>query len=161
FEASLADDLRRQDFYDRLRDYAKALQLAFSSETFTQTTDQRVIDGYKADLERFENLRRSVTRRYADRLDAATPKEIDAKINALLDKHITTDGIVPGVAAVNIFDEAGFRQVVLEETGSVAAKADAIASATSKTITEKMEDDRVFYERFSKMIKDTIEEFRA
>ncbi len=161
FESSLADDLRRQDFYDRLREYAKALQLAFSSETFTQTTDQRVIDGYKADLKRFENLRRSVARRYADRLDDANSKELDAKIKALLDKHITTDGVVPIVAAVNIFDDAGFRQVVLEETGSLAAKADAIASATAKTITEKMEDDRVFYERFSKMIKDTIEEFRA
>ena len=161
FESSLADDLRRQDFYDRLREYAKALQLAFSSETFTQTTDQRVIDGYKADLKRFENLRRAVARRYADRLDDANSKELDAKIKALLDKHITTDGVVPIVAAVNIFDDAGFRQVVLEETGSLAAKADAIASATAKTITEKMDDDRVFYERFSKMIKDTIEEFRA
>lgn len=161
FESSLADDLRRQDFYDRLREYAKALQLAFSSETFTQTTDQRVIEGYKADLKRFENLRRSVARRYADRPDDANSKELDAKIKALLDKHITTDGVVPIVAAVNIFDDAGFRRVVLEETGSVAAKADAIASATAKTITEKMDDDRVFYERFSKMIKDTIEEFRA
>ncbi|MEQ8657158.1 MAG: HsdR family type I site-specific deoxyribonuclease [Hyphomicrobiales bacterium] len=161
FESSLDDDLRRQDFYDRLREYAKALQLAFSSETFTQTTDQRVIDGYKADLKRFENLRRAVARRYADRLDDANSKELDAKIKALLDKHITTDGVVPIVAAVNIFDDVGFRQVVLEETGSLAAKADAIASATAKTITEKMEDDRVFYERFSKMIKDTIEEFRA
>lgn len=161
FESSLADDLRRQDFYDRLREYAKALQLAFSSETFTQTTDQRVIDGYKADLKRFENLRRSVARRYADRLDDANSKELDAKIKALLDKHITTDGVVPIVEAVNIFDDVGFRQVVLEETGSLAAKADAIASATAKTITEKMDDDRVFYERFSKMIKDTIEEFRA
>jgi type I restriction enzyme R subunit len=161
FESSLADDLRRQDFYDRLREYAKALQLAFSSETFTQTTDQRVIDGYKADLKRFENLRRSVARRYADRLDDANSKELDAKIKALLDKHITTDGVVPIVAAVNIFDDVGFRQVVLEETGSLAAKADAIASATAKTITEKMDDDRVFYERFSKMIRDTIEKFRA
>ncbi|WP_108461723.1 type I restriction endonuclease subunit R [Devosia naphthalenivorans] len=161
FESSLVDDLRRQDFYDRLREYAKALQLAFSSEIFTQTTDQRVIDGYKADLKRFENLRRSVARRYADRLDDANSKELDAKIKALLDKHITTDGVVPIVAAVNIFDDAGFQQVVLEETGSLAAKADAIASATAKTITEKMDDDRVFYERFSKMIKDTIEEFRA
>lgn len=161
FESSLADDLRRQDFYDRLREYAKALQLAFSSEAFTQTTDQRIIDGYKADLKRFENLRRSVARRYADRLDDANSKELDAKIKALLDKHITTDGVVPIVAAVNIFDDVGFRQVVLEKTGSLAAKADAIASATAKTITEKMDDDRVFYERFSKMIKDTIEEFRA
>jgi type I restriction enzyme R subunit len=130
-------------------------------EVFTQNTDQHLIDGYKADLKRFENLRRAVARRYADRLDDAKSKELDAKIKALLDKHITTDGVVPIVAAINIFDEEGFRRVVLEETGSLASKADAIASATAKTITEKMEDDHVFYERFSKMIKDTIEEFRA
>ncbi|TNB49689.1 HsdR family type I site-specific deoxyribonuclease [Martelella lutilitoris] len=161
FEASLADDLRRQDFYDRLREFAKALQLAFSSESFSQDTSQRVIDGYKADLKRFENLRRAVSRRFADRLDDAKSKELDAKIKALLDRHITTDGITPIVAAVNIFDETGFRQVVLEETGSLASKADAIASATSKSITEKMEDDRVFYQRFSQMIRKTIEAFRA
>jgi len=158
FERLLADDLLRDDFYARLRAYAKALALAFSSEDFLQQTDTRTLTGYKADLKRFENLRRSVARRYADVVDF---KEHEARIRKLLDRHISATDVVPIVAPVNIFDEAAFRQTVAEETGSTASKADAIASATARTVTERMEEDPIFYKRFSELVRATIEEFRA
>ncbi|MFO0376988.1 MAG: type I restriction enzyme endonuclease domain-containing protein, partial [Cyclobacteriaceae bacterium] len=41
----------------------------------------------------------------------------------------------------------------------VAAKADKIASRTSKHISEKMEEDPAFYRKFSEMLKDTIREY--
>jgi len=66
---------------------------------------------------------------------------------------------------VNIFDEETFSQVK-EEQGvygakTTAAKADAIAHATKKAITEKMEEDPAFYEKFSKLIQQAIDDFRA
>jgi type I restriction enzyme, R subunit len=55
--------------------------------------------------------------------------------------------------------------MVKEEQGvygkTTAAKADAIAYATKKVITEKMDEDPAFYEKFSKLIQQAIEDFRA
>ncbi len=68
---------------------------------------------------------------------------------------------MPIVAPVNIFDDGAFSRTVAEETGSTASKADAIASATARTVTERMEEDPVFYKRFSDLVRATIEEFRA
>jgi type I restriction enzyme, R subunit len=87
--------------------------------------------------------------------------EHEARIRKLLDRHISATDVVPIVAPVNIFDEAAFRQTVAEETGSTASKADAIASATARTVTERMDEDPVFYKRFSDLVRQTIEDFRA
>ena len=40
------------------------------------------------------------------------------------------------------------------------SKADTIASRTAKYITESMDTDPAFFKKFSKMLKDTIEEYR-
>lgn len=47
----------------------------------------------------------------------------------------------------------------MEKTVGEAAKADKIASRTSKHISEKMEEDPAFYKKFSEMLKETIKAF--
>lgn len=161
FERHLADPVIRHDFYDRLRAYAKALATAFSSEGFIKDTSERQIGNYKADLKRFENLRRAAAHRYADTMSAKDMREHEARIRKLLDRHIDADGVVEIVPPVNIFDETAFKSAVEEATGSTASVADAIASATARTITERMDEDPVFYKRFSALVAEAIEEFRA
>src|SRR5262249_34095733 len=41
-----------------------------------------------------------------------------------------------------------------------AKKADRIASATRRTLTEKMEEDPTFYQRFSELLEQTIRDYR-
>ncbi len=161
YERHLADPVVRHDFYDRLRAYAKALTTAFSSEGFIKDTSERQIRNYKADLKRFENLRRAVAHRYADAMSAKDMREHEARIRKLLDRHIDADGVVEIVPPVNIFDETAFKSAVEDATGSTASVADAIASATARTITERMDEDPVFYKRFSALVAEVIEEFRA
>ncbi len=161
YERHLADPVTRHDFYDRLSAYAKALAVAFSSETFTRETSERQIGNYKADLKRFENLRRAVAHRYADALSTKEMREHEARIRKLLDRHIDADGVVELVPPVNIFDETAFKSAVEDATGSTASVADAIASATARSINERMEEDPVFYQRFSLLVAQAIEAFRA
>lgn len=161
YERHLADPVIRHDFYDRLRAYAKALATAFSSEEWVRETAERRIAGYKADLKRFENLRRAVVHRYADALGAKDVREHEARIRKLLDRHIDATGIVSIVEPVNIFDENAFKRAVEGATGSTDSLADAIASATSRTVTERMDEDPILYTRFSALIAQAIEEFRA
>ena len=44
-------------------------------------------------------------------------------------------------------------------TGSVASKADAIAYAMKKSISERMDEDPVYYKKFSELIDDSINDF--
>ncbi|WP_222427563.1 hypothetical protein, partial [Desulfobotulus alkaliphilus] len=67
---------------------------------------------------------------------------------------------------VNIFDDDAFmmvkeEQAVFGSKKTTASKADTIAHATKKVITEKMDEDPAFYEKFSKLIQQAIEDFRA
>src|SRR5699024_12184545 len=52
-------------------------------------------------------------------------------------------------------------QKELERTEGTAAKADKIASRTAKHINEKMDEDPVFYKKFSQLIKQAIDDFYA
>jgi type I restriction enzyme R subunit len=59
---------------------------------------------------------------------------------------------------VNIFDKAQRDQEV-EKLTSKAAKADHIASRTIRAINVKLNDDPVYYRKFSRLVKDTIDDY--
>jgi len=161
YEVLLADDAVREDFYQRLAEYSKTLGIALSAESFITTVDDAKLQRYKADLKRFHNLKSAVKLRYAEAIDY---RDYEPKIKKLLDTHIQANEVVQLNEPVNIFDDKMFT-AVKEEQGvygrTTAAKADAIAHATKKVISEKMAEDPAFYEKFSKLIQQAIEDFRA
>lgn len=162
YEAMLADDKMRQDFYERLSEYSYTLGIALSSEQFVMTTDEKKLRMYKNDLRRFQKMRISIKVRYAETIDY---RDYEPKIKKLLDTHISANEVYQLNEPVNIFDEDNFDQVKEEqgvyETKTPAARADAIAHATRKSITEHMEEDPAFYDKFSKLIQKVIDDFRA
>jgi type I restriction enzyme R subunit len=160
FEALLADEKLRGDFYDRLSVFAKTLAVAISSEQFIAQTPAQRIQSYKNDLKRFVNLKAAVKLRYSESIDY---RDFEPKIKKLLDTHITASEVVRLNAPVNIFDEQAFQKVV-EEQGAgkgAGAKADMIAHATKRAITERLAQDPAFYEKFSKLIQQAIDDYRA
>jgi type I restriction enzyme R subunit len=163
YEVLLADEELREEFYARLAEFGKNLAIALSSEKFLSETDEKTLVGYKTDLRKFQSLKASVQLRYAEAIDY---RDYEPKIKKLLDTHIQADKAFQLNEPVNIFDDAMFHQVK-EEQGvyhtkkTTASKADTIAHATKKIITEKMEEDPAFYEKFSKLIQQAIEHFRA
>ncbi|MDF9408820.1 type I restriction endonuclease subunit R [Pelotomaculum isophthalicicum JI] len=163
YEVLLSDVAVREDFYQRLAEYGKTLGIALSAESFIMNTDEAKLRRYKADLKRFQNLKAAVKLRYAETIDY---RDYEPKIKKLLDTHIQANEVIQLNEPVNIFDDKMFNQVK-EEQGiyiackTTAAKADAIAHATKRVITEKMGEDPAFYEKFSKLIQQAIEDFRA
>lgn len=151
----LRDDAVRTVFYDKLASFAKALKLAMSSIEFHKEVDAKTIDRYKDDLSFFLKLRGNVIQRYSDAVDYS---QYEGQIQKLIDTHIQSDEVKIITELVNIFDKDKF-QAEVEKTEGVAAKADKIASRTSKHITEKMDEDPAFYRKFSEMLKDTIDEY--
>jgi type I restriction enzyme R subunit len=160
FEQFLADEKVRENFYGRLSDFAKTLAIAMSSEAFITGTPEGRIKAYKADLKRFTNLKAAVKLRYAESIDY---RDYEPKIQKLLDTHISANEVLKLNEPVNIFDADAFQQVVEEQAQGkpTSAKADIIAHATKRAISERLEEDPAFYEKFSKLIQQAIDDYRA
>lgn len=155
YQQYLRDVSIRVVFYDKLAAFARILKLALSSIKFHKETEEKVLNRYKEDITFFIKLRAAVLQRYSDIIDY---KQYEGQIQKLIDTHIQTDEVKPITELVNIFDEEKFQQEV-EKTIGEAAKADKIASRTSKHISEKMDEDPAFYKKFSEMLKDTIKAY--
>lgn len=161
YELLLSDAAQREEFYQRLTDYSNILAMALSTEQFMMNTPDEKMMQYKNALKRFHNLKASVKLRYAESIDY---RDYEPKIRKLLDTHIQANQVIRLNEPVNIFDEKTFG-MVKEERGiyaskTTASRADAIAHATRRVITEKMNEDPALYEKFSKMIQQAIDEYR-
>jgi len=158
FEQFLADEAIRQDFYERLKAFSRCLHISLSSDKLFDVFDEVKIDAMKRDWMQFCELRRSVQLRYQETVDV---KEFEPKIQKLLDDHVVAMPAETIIEIVNINDPDALKGVV-EETGvSEASRADRIASATRRSITEKMDEDPSFYRKFSELLEETIRDYRA
>ena len=157
FEQHLGDEAIRQDFYARLRAFSRCLHISLSSDKLLDVFDEAKIDAMKRDWKQFSELRRSVQLRYQEVVDI---REFEPKIQKLLDDHVVAMPAETIIEMVNINDPDALKAVV-EETGvSEASRADRIASATRRAITEKMEEDPTLYKQFSDLLEETIRAYR-
>ncbi len=156
YEQLLGDELLRPKFYDKLSLFARTLGVALSTFEFSEQTPKEKIEKYKADLKFFLKLRVSIKKRYSEEIDY---KEYEKKIQKLLDTYVTSDEVIQITEQVNIFDQDKFKEEVAKLT-TTASKADTIATRTSRTISERMNEDPVFYTKFSRLLEQAIEDFR-
>ena len=102
-------------------------------------------------------LRTAVRRRYAEVVDF---REYEARIQKLLDTHVGTGEVEKITGLVNIFDAEAFAREV-ENLDNAASKADTIAHRTKKTIRERWDEDPVFYQRLSAILRRMIDDYQA
>jgi type I restriction enzyme R subunit len=157
FEQHLADEALRHEFYARLKAFSRCLHISLSSDKLFDVFDESKIDALKRDWKQYSELKRSVQLRYQETVDV---REFEPKIQKLLDDHVVAMPAETIIEVVNINDPDALKAVV-EETGvSEASKADRIASATRRAITEKMDEDPTFYKQFSELLEETIRAYR-
>jgi type I restriction enzyme R subunit len=157
FEQHLSDEAVRQDFYGRLQAFSRCLHISLSSDKLLDVFDDAKIDTMKRDWKQFTELRRSVQLRYQETVDV---REFEPKIQKLLDDHVVALPAEVIINVVNINDPDALKAVVGETGVSEASRADRIASATRRAITEKMEEDPAFYSQFSELLEETIRAYR-
>lgn len=157
YERFLDKEDLRDDFYERLTAFAKTLKLALSTIDFIRNTEPKKVNEYKNDAKFFMSLRASVMVRYSD---AIVYQQYEKQIQKLIDTHVTSSEIVKLTEQVNIFDEEKFEKELAKVEGD-AARADRIASRTQKTITMVMEEDPALYKKFSEMLIQTINDWKA
>ena len=153
----LGDEEMRHTFYEKLSKFLRLFNLAMSTVQFNDSKNDEIIEKYKKESKFFIQLRIDVKRRYFDDIDY---KEYEKQVQKLIDKHIVTDGeILKITQPIDIFNKQQRDDEVEKLIGS-AAKADHIASRTSKGISIKMQEDPIFYTKLSDLIKQTIQEYK-
>ena len=157
FEQLLGDEALREEFYLRLKAFNRCLHISLSSEKLLDVFDEAKVDALKRDWQQFSELKRSVQIRYQETVDV---REFEPKIQKLLDDHVVAMPAETIIEMVNINDPDALKAVVEEAGVSEASKADRIASATRRTITENMDEDPVFYRQFSELLEETIRDYR-
>ncbi len=148
---------RRDAFYDALSSFVKTLKLALSNPKFLDDTPEDVRKRYVKDLRYFLRLRAAVMQRYGESVDYST---YEKQIRQLIQEHVGADEVITLIEPVSIFDREALDQE-LEKIGGNAARADAIASRIKRAITEKLDEDPVFYKRLSQLVEEAIQAYRA
>lgn len=156
YEQILADDAVRARFYEKFSAYNRVLGIALMSTEFYRETPEEKITVYKRDLGFFQKLRVSVKKRYSDAIDY---REFEPRVQKLIDTHVDSTEVLQITTQVNIFDQQEF-QAEIEKLETAAARADTIASRTQRSISEKMDEDPIFYQKFSAVLEGAIEAFR-
>ena len=155
-EVALADEKRREQFYNLLCAFGRALNLALNSEQVYAALPGEERKKYQDCFVFFSKVRRSVKIRYCDAIDNS---EYEPLMQNLLDTHLSVAGLKQITSPVDILNKDDFERE-LEELGSLHAKADAITSRLSKSISAKYEENPAYYDSFSKRIKDALDQYK-
>lgn len=155
-EVALAEEKKREQFYNLLCAFGRALNLVLNSEQAYAALPGEERKKYQERFVFFSKVRRSVKIRYCDAIDNS---EYEPLMQSLLDTHLSVAGLKQITNPVDILNKDDFERE-LEELGSLRAKADAITSRLSKSISAKYEENPAYYDSFSKRIKDALDQYK-
>lgn len=156
YEVELADEKIREKFYGCLSAFGRTLSVVLNSEKAYSAVPREELEKYKHSFVFYSKIRRSVKIRYFDAVDNA---EYEPLMQNLLDTHLSVAGLKQITAPVDILNKTDLEHE-LEELGTARAKADAIVSRMTKSISEKYDENPAYYESFSKLIEDTLKSYR-
>ncbi|WP_269713934.1 type I restriction endonuclease subunit R [Caulobacter sp. NIBR2454] len=157
YARALADEALRDEFYRALSAFSRTLTVAVASQTFLDETPPERLARWRADEKRFIALRAHVKARYAESVEWS---DYERRVRDVLDQHITAHEVITIVEPLSLFDDAAIEAARAEGHRSDASIADEIAHRTLRSIEEKWQQDPVFFDRFSKLIREAIEAFR-
>lgn len=155
-EVWLEDDERRENFYNVLSKFGRHLGIALESERIYNALPHEELEKYKKDFRFFQDVRRAVKLRYSDTIDH---KEYEAKMQKLMDNYIAAEEVIRITNPIDILDVKAFEEEI-ERLGSKRAKADAIRTRLTKSISTKWDENPAYYKKFSERIQEVIKEYK-
>lgn len=157
YERLLSNEELRDDFYAALSHFGRNLAITLESEQVYNALSVDELNRYKREFKFYQELRKSVKLIYSDSIDH---KEYEAKMQKLMDNYISAEEIIRVTNPVDILDKKGFDEE-LERLGSQRAKADAIRTRMTRSISAKWDENPAFYKKFSERIEEVLEAYKA
>jgi type I restriction enzyme R subunit len=155
YEVFLSDVDKRKQFYEFLSNYARALKLSLSSDKINEVFTDKEISNYKAKMKFYANLRTSIKIRYHEVVDFG---KYEKQMQKLLDTFIGANDVSQLTKLVNIFDEDFDSEI--ERIVGDNARADAILSASTAIINERMESNPAYYEKIAVRIQEILDKYK-
>ena len=155
-EVFLADPKRRESFYNLLCTFGRTLNVVLNAEPAFDALAKSEREKYQSAFVFFSKVRRSVKIRYCDAIDN---REYEPLMQNLLDTHLSVAGLKQITSPVDILNKDDFERE-LEELGSLRAKADAINSKLTKSISEKYQENPAYYDSFSQRIRAALDQYK-
>ncbi|WP_025769645.1 type I restriction endonuclease subunit R [Thioalkalivibrio sp. HK1] len=166
YERLLKDDDIKRIFHDVLKEFRKILKIALSTKKFILDTDPKTIEKYREDLRFFENLKDSISYRYAERIDAT---RYDFLMRQLLNEGIDASSIEDPDGYLDRIESGDHRSLEVKEEHfdayrpcekrSAASYADEKAHLLKIIAQEYWMEDPALYQSLSERIDDAIDQF--
>src|SRR3989338_3920039 len=156
YEVLLANQELRDNFYAIISRFGRYLAIALESEQVYNALGEKELAEYKRDLKFYQELRKTVKLRYSDSIDH---KEYEAQMQKLMDNYISAEEVIRITNPVDILNKSKFEEE-LDRLGSKRAKADAIRTRLTKSISEKWDENPAYYKRFSERIEDVLKAYK-
>ena len=155
WQLSLEDEIKRNEFYDKLKAYANLLNLALTNrDIFTEIGFDKLED-YRRDYRFFDKLRQSVIERFDNEIDIS---KYEAGIQNLLDTFVNATDVHQIIKPVSITDEKAMKKL-LNSNDPKNVKADKIKTRIESELKQVRYDDPLLFEEFSTKIKKTIADY--
>lgn len=155
WQLHLKDEQIRNEFYEKLANFAKLLNLALTNREIYKEVGFDNIEKYRNDYLFFKKLKDSVAIRYNDKIDFS---KYEDGIRNLLNTFVLSTDIQTVVKPVAIDDIEGMKNI-LEKMESKDAKADTIRTKIVSELQQKRYDDPLLFVDFSVRIKKTLEKY--
>ncbi len=154
-DSELGESLRKE-FYERLSEFSKMMNLAVGSYSLYQSVGFEQMQKYKSDLLFFQKLRSALMMVYQEKVDFS---KYEDGIRSLLNTFVTSEPVEIVVEPVAIHDKAAMDKQ-LEEVEGQKAKAAYIHTRIVSELESRRYEDPMLFKKFSERIRDTIAEYR-
>lgn len=109
WQLSLEDEAKRNEFYDKLKEYANLLNLALTNRDIYVSIGFDKLEEYRKDYRFFDKLRQSVIERFDNEIDLS---RYEAGIKNLLDTFVNASDVHQIIKPVSITDEAAMAKLL-------------------------------------------------
>ena len=155
WQLSLSEDVKRNEFYDKLKNYANLLNLALTNRDIFVEIGFDKLEEYRSDYRFYDKLRQSVVERFDNEIDLS---KYEAGIKNLLDTFVNATDVRQIVKPVSITDEKAMAKL-LSGNDPKNVKADKIKTRIESELKQIRYDDPLLCEEFSAKIKKTIADY--
>lgn len=155
WQLSLEDEVKRNEFYDKLKEYANLLNLALTNRDIFVEIGFDKLEEYRKDYRFFDKLRQSVIERFDNEIDLS---KYESGIKNLLDTFVNATDVHQIIKPVSITDEAAMAKL-LRSDDPQNVKADKIKTRIESELKQVRYDDPLLFEEFSEKIKKTLAEY--
>ena len=155
WQLSLENEVRRNEFYDKLKKYANLLNLALTNRDVFAEIGFDKLEEYRKDYRFFDKLRQSVIERFDNEIDLS---KYESGIKNLLDTFVNATDVHQIIKPVSITDETAMAKLLRSDDPDN-VKADKIKTRIESELKQVRYDDPLLFEEFSTKIKKTLAEY--